>query len=199
VVVCALLASTTAAGWARQTPSITEPADVFKLTLASVPEVKRGKVAIVEGVAGPSGQKLSLADLSVLQPVEVSIFTPELDDDVRIELSKFILDEPARTGSTKGTASATFKFRTQGDLQIKVLSPDGPNVYRLFVWVGDEATPEMPAPFISMETYKKRMGAGPSGSEFDPPLAGGGNGGGTPLCLIIAGALGLIVVLLAVG
>jgi hypothetical protein len=191
-----LVAGATSSLIARQAPTAgPDAANVFNLQLVSAPEVKHGKVAIVEGVAGPSGQKLALGDLSVLQPVEVSIFTPGVDDDVRIELSKFILDRPARSGSTKGTASASFKFRTQGDLQIKVVSPDGPNVYRLLVWVGDEVTPEMPAPFITMEAYQKRTGTVVGGAAGAAAAASGGN---SLVLWMIAGALGLIVALLAV-
>lgn len=184
-------------GAAAQAPATDPNANVHTLDLVALPEIRHGKVAIVEGVAGPAGQKLAVADLSVLQPVEVSIFTPDLEDDVRIEVSKFILDEPARTASTKGTAYATFKFRTQGDVQIKVTSPDGPNVYRLFVWAGDEVTPDMPAPFIPMETYLKRTsGAVAVGAPGAGPASAGGSS--STALWVIAGALGVIVALLGV-
>ena len=197
----ALLAVTTAPTLARQNPTGADDPSVYKLELKSAPEVKHGKVAVVEGVAWPSGQKMALSDLSVLQPVEVTLFVPNVEDDVRLELSKFILDEPARTGSTKGKASVNFKFRTQGDLQIRVVSPDGPNGYRLLVWVGDEVTPEMPAPFISMDTYQKRVAAGTAGGGA-PGAAGatsaGGSGGAPVVLWVIAGALLVIVALLSI-
>jgi len=169
-------------------------AGVYKLKLESVPEIEHGKTAIVEGVVGPSGQKLAVADLAVLQPVEVMLFTPAADDDVRIELSKFILDGPARSGSTKGEGFVSFKFRTQGDLQIKLVSPNGPTVYRLFVWAGNEISPPMPSVFMSMGDYLRRQAPAASGGVPAPAAATG-----SPFLLwVIAGALVIIVGLLGV-
>jgi hypothetical protein len=171
--------------------------DVHTLQLVSAPEVKHGKIAIVEGVVGAAGEKLAVADLSVLQPVEVALFAPEAGDDVLIELSKFILDAPALTGTTKGEGSCTFRFRTQGDLQIKLTSPAGPNVYRLLVWVGDEAGPVLPAAFVPMDGWKKQQASSPAASGAADPAAAAGSFSPS-VTWIIAGALVVIAALLAV-
>ncbi len=104
-------------------------ADVHTLQLIADPAIRNGKVAVVEGTAGRAGQKLAVADLSVLQPVEVTLFAVDEHDDLRLDLSKFILDAPAKTLSTKGAGFATARFRTQGDLQLTVTSPEGPRLY----------------------------------------------------------------------
>jgi hypothetical protein len=189
------LAALTAAtfAFAQDAPAGPIGKDVHTLQLVSVPEVKQGRIAIVEGLVGAEGEKLAVADLSVLQPVEVTLFTPDAGDDVRIELSKFILDAPALTGTTKGEGFCTFKFRTQGDLQIKLASPAGPNVYRLLVWVGDEVGPPLPAAFVPMDEWKKQQASSPVAG----PAAAAGSFGPSVLW-IIAGALVVIAALLAV-
>ena len=100
------------------TAELPQAADVHALQLVADPAIRNGKVAAVEGTAGPRGQKLAVADLSVLQPVEVTLFAVDAQDDLRLDLSKFILDAPARSLSTQGTGYATARFRTQGDLQL---------------------------------------------------------------------------------
>ncbi len=107
------------------TAELPQAADVHALQLVADPAIRNGKVAAVEGTAGPRGQKLAVADLSVLQPVEVTLFAVDAQDDLRLDLSKFILDAPARSLSTQGTGYATARFRTQGDLQLTVTSPEG--------------------------------------------------------------------------
>lgn len=154
-------------------------ADVYPLQLIADPAVRNGKVAAVEGTAGRSGQKLAVADLSVLQPVEVTLFAVDEVDDLRLDLSKFILDAPAKTLSTRGTGFATARFRTQGDLQLTVTSPEGPRPYRLLVWAGNEATPPVPSLFA--------QGSGH-----------GQGSGGPSLMWIIAGLLAVIAALLGV-
>lgn len=153
-------------------------ADVYPVELVADPAIRNGKVAAVEGTAGPSGQKLAIADLSVLQPVEVTLFARD-DDDLRLDLSKFILDAPAKSLSTKGSGFATARFRTQGDLQLTVKSPQGPRPYRLLVWAGNE----VPAPVPSL---------------FAAASGGETGSGGPPLMWVIAGLLAVIAALLGV-
>lgn len=156
-----------------------QAADVYPLQLIADTALRNGKVAAVEGTAGPRGQKLAVADLSVLQPVEVTLFAVDEHEDLRLDLSKFILDAPARTLSTKGTGYATARFRTQGDLQLTVTSPGGPRPYRLLVWAGDEAPPPVPSLFAATDATGK-------GSD------------GPPMMWIIAGLLAVIAALLGV-
>jgi len=193
------LAAVAAAAFAAAQDAPTSPIgkDTHVLQFVSAPEVKHGKIAIVEGVVGAAGEKLAVADLSVLQPVEVTLFAPEASDDVRIELSKFILDAPALTGTTKGEGSCTFKFRTQGDLQISLASPAGPNVYRLLVWVGDEASPLLPAAFVPMDEWKKQQASSSAAGDAAGDAAKAGSAS-PPVLWIIAGALVVIAALLAV-
>lgn len=152
-------------------------ADVHTLQLIADPAIRNGKVAVVEGTAGRAGQKLAVADLSVLQPVEVTLFAVDEHDDLRLDLSKFILDAPAKKLSTKGTGFATARFRTQGDLQLTVTSPEGPRPYRLLVWAGNEATPAVPSLFTAADST-------------------GEASGGPPMMWIIAGLLAVIAALL---
>ena len=101
----------------------------------------------------------------------------EEHDDLRLDLSKFILDAPAKKLSTKGTGFATARFRTQGDLQLTVTSPEGPRPYRLLVWAGNEATPAVPSLFTAADST-------------------GEASGGPPMMWIIAGLLAVIAALL---
>jgi hypothetical protein len=173
---------------AAQEASLPGSSNVYHLELKSDPQLKYGKFAAVKGTADARGQDLSVGDLSVLQPVQVTLLSADKNTDLRLELSKIELgNNAARSGSTMGAGSVTFKFRTQGDLQIKVRSPAGPRPYRLFVWVGGKVNPPVPSVFIPMSTYIKRH----------PGSAGGGGFGGLVLW-VIAGALIVICCFLAV-
>jgi hypothetical protein len=92
-----------------------------------------------------------------------------------------------RSGSTKGDGTCTFEFRTEGDLQIKVTSPDGPKPFRLVAWAGDEVAPELPPAVVPMKD-----GTGQGGTGSAAPA------GRSVVMWVIAGALVLCVGLLAV-
>jgi hypothetical protein len=178
-IVC-LVGPATRAGLAQAADQPKAP-DVYPLQLIADPAIRNGKVAAVEGTAGRSGQKLAVADLSVLQPVEVTLFAVDGTDDLRLDLSKFILDRPAKSISTKGAGFATARFRTQGDLQLTVTSPEGPRPYRLLVWAGNEATPQVPSLFAPIDAASPGSGG--------PPMMWVIAG----LLVIIAGFLGVLV------
>ena len=164
---------------------------VYNLALKPSSDIASGKVAVVEGVAASQEQHFAVGNLSVLQPVRVILTTPAADSDVRITLSKFILDEPAISGSTAGSGVAAFQFRTQGDLQIRVTAPSQPTPYTLLVWAGDEVSAPMASPFVAMDDYRRRGGAVPGG-------ASGSASGSSIVLWVIGGSLVVIAGLLGV-
>jgi hypothetical protein len=186
LVVCLVLLASGAPGWAQAPPQPDQPS-VYQLTLEAVPEIKNGRIAAVQGTASAAGERLMLGGLSILQPVAISLVAQFPTDDLRIELSKFTTDAPVRSGSTKGEGVCTFQFRTEGDVQIKVISPGGPKPFRLVAWAGDEVAAELPPVFAPVKTDVSGPSAAPAASE------------GTPVVLwVIAGGIILCAGLLAI-
>jgi hypothetical protein len=187
----ALLVATTAGRPARAQPppAPQDPPQVFQLKLAPAPEIKNGRIAAVQGTAGAAGVKLLVGGLSILQPAAVMLIAQRPSDDLRIELTKFTADAPVRSGSTKGEGVCTFEFRTEGDVQITVTSPDGPKPFRFVAWAGDEVTPDLPSIFAPVTAATTQAPA---------PAAAAGEGGPRTVLWAIAGALVLCVGLLAI-
>lgn len=170
-----------------QAPGGTDQSQAYSPKLETAPEIKNGKIAAVQGTAGAKGEKLAFGGLSILQPVAVTLIAQSGSEDLRLEIGKFTTDGPIRSGSTKGNGVCTFQFRTEGDVQIKVSSPEGPKPFRLVVWAGDEMTPALPPVVVPMKDVKAQEGAGAPGQ-----------GGSSLVMWVIAGALVLCAGLLAV-
>lgn len=139
-------------------------ADEFLLKPKTNPEITSGKIAMVEGLAGPEGQKFLIEGLSILQPVEINVFTRNPEKKLNIQLAKFDLTNPDKEGSTDKEGEKTFKIRTEGDMKILVRSLEEQIPYQLVVWVGDKVEPAMSSPFIPMSNGKKSSGT-TTGSE----------------------------------
>jgi len=168
---------------AEQTVRAVIDPTAYRLDLKAIPELEQGKIAMAEGTAGPGGVRFVAENLSILQPVVVTVLAKDPDDDVRVSLSKYRYDESDRSGTTKGEGMYTTRLRTQGDLKVVVSSPD-PKPFQLVVWAGDEVAREMPPVIVS-----------------DPDAVSGSGGwglGGSVVMWVIAGALLAIVGLLAV-
>lgn len=103
---------------------------------------------MAEGTAGPQGVRFVAENLSILQPVVVTVLAKNADDDVRVRLSKYRYDEADRSGTTKGKGMYTTRLRTQGDLKVVVAAPQ-PTPFQLVVWAGEEIQPEVPSVVIS--------------------------------------------------
>lgn len=103
-----------------------------------------GSAAFVEGTAGAAGDRFFVENLSIIQPVIVTLVAQNPEADVRLQLSKYRFDVADKSASTKGTGKATFKLRTQGEMKIVVTGTPG-SKYQLVVWAGPELKPEPPA------------------------------------------------------
>jgi hypothetical protein len=159
----------------------------YALKLEPSTEIATGRIAMVQAEAGADPDHYIVENLTILQPVEVLVVTRDPSDEVKVQICKVLWDQPEREASTKGTGSAHFAFRSEGDVRIKVSAPAGPRAYQLVVWAGDEARPPMRSPFVSMDEYRKRHGS-----------AGGGSFMGSLAVWVIAGALVVIAALLGV-
>ena len=142
---------------------------------------------MAQGTAGPDGVKFVAENVSILQPIVVTVLAKDPGDDVRLGLSKDRYDQADRTGTTKGTGIYTTRLRTQGDLKVVVSSPT-PTPFQLVVWAGDEVT----RPIKPIVVADRAMVTG----EKSP--GGAAAGGGSMVMWVIAGALLAIVGLLAV-
>ncbi len=168
----------------KEVQKILKP-DAFRIVLKKIPELDKGKIMMAEGTAGPEGVKFVSENLSILQPVIVTVLAKNPDDDVRVQLSKYRYDQADRKGSTKGSGIYTTKLRTQGDLKVVVSAPT-PTPFQLLVWVGDEVKRPMKSVVVTNAALVSGKGGGI-----------GAMSGGSMAVWVIAIALVAIVGLLA--
>jgi len=156
-----------------------------RLTPRAEPDLPAGKYAFVEGEAGRQPHRFYLENLSILQPITVTLIARNPGDEIRLELGKYRFDQPDRTAATGSDGVVFERLRTQGELKIGVSAEGGPKPYLLSVWVGDEIEAELPPVLVAAKDY-----GGDSGSS-------GFALGGSPVLWVIAAALLVIVGLLA--
>jgi hypothetical protein len=130
---------------------------VFGITLREDPRAKPGRVATLEGVAGPEGHRFVVENLDILQPVAVAVVAREPSRTLRVQLLKYDWGQPDQSSLTDADGVASFRVRTQGDLKIFV-GPEGhqPAPYYMVVWVGDEIVMPMSQIIAPASEYAKR-------------------------------------------
>ncbi|MFV1987883.1 MAG: hypothetical protein ACC682_11430 [Gemmatimonadota bacterium] len=135
------------------------------LTLATVPDIEQGKAAILQGEAGPDGDKFFVANLFVTQPVSVVLMAANPAQPLTLDLSKYLYEDFDRSGSTGSSGAVSFDFRTQGELKILVkperAGADETAGYFLVVWAGDDVQPDL-APPVVLQAEGERGGGLPS-------------------------------------
>lgn len=129
----------------------------FLIKVKKDPSVKEGKIAYLEGVATKSGDNLKLPGLSVDQEVNVVLLSDEPNKKVAMELRKFHWAAPNRKGITDSKGHYIERFRTEGDLYIKIyaLKEDAP--IHLFIWVGEHNPPQMKPVLIPKSSLDKTV------------------------------------------
>lgn len=173
---CALLAP--AAAFAADPP----PPNIIRLEPKPMEGLRAGRAVVVKGKAGPDGHRFLVEGLTAMMPVTVLLRPVRQGEDVRLQLSKYAWNQPLREGETEGEV-LKFKIRTEGEFQATVSAPEAGTAYRLLVWVGDEVKPEMRPVVVKA-------------SEFED--SGDGGGFGSLVLWVIAGLLGIGIVLLAI-
>lgn len=174
-----------------------QSSEVITLEPEDDPALESGRVALVSGVVGEEEVRYVLSDLSILQPVAVTLLSPDPDPNLEISLHSSRWEDTSRTGSLNGDARTTFRFRTQGEVGISVRSPDErEQQYDLVAWVGSEVDPEQVVDdaVVSPERYEQYATANPESYPTGAP--GTEDGGASPVLIIIAaillGILGLL-------
>jgi LPXTG-motif cell wall-anchored protein len=175
----AVLAATASIAAAQAPPSQTpvggKGRKSYKLELEKYPEFERGKAVLVEGKASKEPEWFFVENLSVMQPVSVTVLTKDSSHDVKVQLGKRRWDSDfSREDSTKGKRAKLIKLRTQGELRIVVSSKDGePRPYQLIVWAGDEVKPQnVPKIVVAKKDFKPGMKTGKAASTA-PSTSGG--------------------------
>lgn len=162
-----------------QAPAPDAGPQIIRLEPKPMEGLDRGKAVVVKGKAGPEAHRFLVDGLSFMNPVGVALRPVDKGNRVELAITKYAWNSPLRQGDTDGDI-LRYGFRTEGEFQISVTAPEPGTDYRLMVWVGDETKPDF-APVVV------------KASEFE----GEGGGWGSLVLWVIAGALVLLVGLVA--
>jgi hypothetical protein len=147
-----LLCAALSAGASAQVPDNKIP--VYKLDLRKVPDIPQGDAALVKGEAGSIPDRFFLENLYMLKPVSVSVRAVNAGGVVNVKLTKEKWDKVLREGTTGADGQVNFKFRTQGEFQISITSPNPNTPYKMVVWVGPDIVPATRPVFVPKSQFK---------------------------------------------
>jgi hypothetical protein len=174
-----LLFSLSAGPAAPQAPNDRIP--VYKLDLRKVPDIPEGVAALVAGNAGATPDRFYVDNLYMLKPVSVTVRAADPGGVVNVKLTKEKWDSVLREGTTGAESQVNFKFRTQGEFQISITSPQANTPYKMVVWVGPDIVPRTKPVFVPESQYKGAGGL--------PRWAWWAGGGGLLVIVVLAGFL----------
>src|SRR5689334_17820079 len=140
------------AGASAQVPDNKIP--VYKLDLRKVPDIPEGDAALVKGDAGSIPDRFFLENLYMLKPVSVSVRAVNPGGVVNVKITKTKWTDVLREGTTGSDAQVNFKFRTQGEFQISITSPNAGTPYKMVVWVGKDIVPKTKPVFVPKSEFK---------------------------------------------
>jgi hypothetical protein len=147
-----VLCSVLFAGASAQVPDNKIP--VYKLDLRKVPDIPDGDAALVKGDAGSIPDRFFLENLYMLKPVSVSVRAVNPGGVVNVRITKDKWTDVLREGTTGADPQVNFKFRTQGEFQISITSPNANTPYKMVVWVGKDIVPKSKPLFVPKSEFK---------------------------------------------
>lgn len=138
---------------AAQAPGAQIP--VYRLDLRKVEDIPEGTAALVAGNAGATPERFFVDNLYMLKPVSVTVRAVEPGGVVNVKLTKEKWESVLREATTGAENQVNFKFRTQGQFQISVTSPQQNTPYKMVVWVGPDIVPKSKPIFVSKSEFKE--------------------------------------------
>jgi hypothetical protein len=166
---------------------------LWELVPEDDPSFSPGKIKIIGGLTHPEGVRFIIKNLSLNQPIQITIVSRDEKSDITLRVFKDNWDNPLLMGSTMGAGEVTFRFRTGDHAAFTVSGPEG-EPYQLFAWVGHGMELPPPPVFMTMSDYESK-GEGPL------PLAGTGDNAERPrntFLIIILAAILVVLVVIAV-
>jgi len=149
---CALLAAALAPSPATAQGNAKPPTS-YRLEPTPVPDIEHGRAAMVRGSAGRTAHRFYLEHLHMMVPVTVTLRPLTRDANLKLEIGKYPWEPPLRQGEVRDGRQASFSFRTQGEFQVSVSSPQEGTPYKLLVWVGDELKPQLKPVVVPASQY----------------------------------------------
>lgn len=136
------------------------PPTSYRLEPREVPDIVDGKAVMVRGRTGGQPHRFYLEHLHMMVPVVVTL--RPLTPDARLDLAigKYPGQPPLRQGTVRNGQQVSFPFRTEGEFQIAVTSPDPETPYKLLVWIGDEIKPQLKPVVVPSSEYRQDAGGG---------------------------------------
>ena len=133
-----------------------EEPKTFLIKLKKNPTVKDGKISYLGGIVTKKGDKLKLPGLSVDQEVRVVLISDNPNKKAAMELRKFYWAAPNRKGITSSEGYYMERFRTEGDVYIKVYAFEDNVPVHLFVWVSDPKLPPMKPVLVPKSSFNSK-------------------------------------------
>lgn len=112
----------------------------------------KGKIAIIEVTQKNETLYFFAKGISIFSPVMVFVESSNKADKLAVSLHKNTWSAVERSGETDANGVWTDKFRTGGDVGIKITARKMPAKYQIVLWVGDEVDVTMPTPFKTRTT-----------------------------------------------
>ncbi len=137
--------------------SVMDEPKTYLIKLKKDPSVKSGKIAYLGGVATKKGDNLKLPGLSIDQEVRVVLISDNPSKKAGMELRKFYWAKPNRKGVTNSKGEYMERFRTEGDVYIKVFAFEDNVPVHLFVWVSEPKLPPMKPVLVPKSSFRKRV------------------------------------------
>ncbi len=137
------------------------PPQAYRLEPKAVPDLPAGRASMVRGTASATPQRFYVEHMHMMVPVVVTL--RPLDRSARLDLAvgKYPWEPPLRQGTVRDGEAVSFSFRTQGEFQVAVSSPQEGTPYKLLVWVGEEVKPQLAPVVVPASQYSGDGGRWP--------------------------------------
>lgn len=147
----------------QQVRAADPPPTSYRLEPKTIPDIAEGKAVMVRGRTTEGAQRFFLEHLHMMVPVVVTLRPLRPEDRLDLAIGKYPWAAPLREGRAEDGGQVSFSFRTEGEFQVAVSSPEPGTAYKLLVWVGDEVKPSLKPVIVPASEYQGETGRGVPG------------------------------------